>query len=193
MQSHNPTAKSQSLVLLKETKQSCCNNGSSGVTKQQTPNASTESKQPAVENKVFSWAATVAKTANVPVKPVSKLVSKNVDGEKKKKKVEGKKGDASAKQPGKQGAKTCPQLLQVESGEFVKTSWLSKAPQATGENGKVATNEVEIVTATKTTMPIPKAWMERPELTQERENFEGEGATRVHGRSSKSRCATKRQ
>ena len=156
------------------------NNGNSGVTKQQTSNASTESKQPAVENKVFSWAATVAKTANVPVKPVSKLVSKNVDGEKKKKKVEGKKGDASAKQPGKQGAKTMSSAAPGgKVGNVSKQAGSRSAPQATGENGKVATNEGgNKVTATKTTMPIPRRGWERPELTQEREKFLKEKAQR---------------
>merc|ERR1712167_225485 len=61
-----------------------------------------ESKQPVGDNKQFSWAATVAKTANVPVKPVaSKSAGKNSDGGdgKKKKKNDkngsGKKGDKS--------------------------------------------------------------------------------------------------
>ena len=152
----------------------------SGVNAQQVSNASTESKQPAAENKVFSWAATVAKTANVPVKPVSKLVSKNVDGEKKKKKGDGKKAEASGKQAGKQGAKpVAPAAPAAGKVGNVSKQVGRSAPQAVDENGKVATNEGgNKVTATKTTMPIPRRGWERPELTQEREKFLKEKAQR---------------
>ena len=59
--------------------------------------------------------------------------------------------------------------------EFVKQAGSRSAPQATGENGKVATNEGgNKVTATKTVLFKRD---KRPELTQEK--FLGEGATRV--------------
>jgi hypothetical protein len=135
----------------------------------------TESKQPVGDSKVFSWAATVAKTANVPVKPVvSKSSGKNNDGGDKKKKKSEKQGE-------KQGSK------QGVSNSSGKQNSVSKSPgsspnrntQTGDSNTSKGTNENSIKpTPTITSAPAPRRGWERPELTKEREKLLKEKAQR---------------
>ena len=190
-QSNNKKTSGNNNSSGKNNKSSGKNKDNNNSNKNQQSNSSAsaannvESKQPVGDNKQFSWAATVAKTANVPVKPVaSKSAGKNSDGGdgKKKKKNDkngsGKKGDKSGSKSLNNNAKQGNASKSPGSSPNRNNQTGNSDNSNNGNNNTAPNDSSNKATATKTSAPAPRRGWERPELTKEREKLLKEKAQR---------------